>query len=160
MIAWMHQPGFLGTSANLAADLTLIAMLLVAALLTYGFFLARRGRYEAHKWIQTAALLLNLVFVLWMMVLPYRDFVLRDQGGPRPGIFYLATHLHALLGLAALLFGNFVALRGHNLVPRRLRFKKYKPYMRAAYALYMLAILAGLWVYLTWFVFIPNPPVF
>ena len=34
-------------------------------------------------------------------------------------------------------------LRGHNLVPKRLRFNNYKLFMRWAYALYMLATIGG-----------------
>jgi uncharacterized membrane protein YozB (DUF420 family) len=103
---------------------------------------------------------LNLILVLWLMILPFRDYVLRNSGGPRPAYFYWITSLHALLGAAAIPFGLFVTLRGHGLVPRALRFKNYRPFMRTAYALYMLATLAGVVVYLTWFVWIPNPVVY
>ncbi len=160
MDQFMHAPGFLGTNANLAADSTLIAMIVIAALFTYGFYLARRQRYEAHRWVQTSAVILNAILVLWMMILPFRDFVVRDQGGPRPQSFYLVTIIHALVGMSALLFGVFVALRGNNLVPQFLRFRNYKPFMRAAYTLYMLATLLGVAVYITWFVLIPNTPAF
>lgn len=156
----LHLPGFLGTAANLAADVTLVLSLLVAGLFSLGFLAARRGRYVLHGRIQTTGALLNVVLVLWLMVLPYRDFVLRDQGGPRPLYFYAMTHLHALAGFAAFAFGNFVVLRGHRLVPRALRFENYRPYMRAAYGLYMLATALGVLVYLTWFVVVPNPPLF
>ncbi len=156
----LHQPGFLGTTANFAADVTLILSLLVAGLFSLGFVVARRGNYVAHGRIQTIGALLNIVLVLWFMILPYRDFIVRDLGGPRPGFFYRVTQLHALVGFFAFTFGNFVVLRGHKLVPRALRFERYKPYMRAAYALYMLTTLLGVGVYITWFVLIANTPVF
>ncbi len=38
----LHKPGFLGTHANLAADVTLLIMLTVAALFSIGFALAAR----------------------------------------------------------------------------------------------------------------------
>ncbi len=60
----------------------------------------------------------------------------------------------------ALPLGLFVALRGNGLVPERLKFNNYKPFTRAAYALYTLVILEGIGVYFAWFVFNPNPPVF
>jgi uncharacterized membrane protein YozB (DUF420 family) len=156
----LHQPGFLGTNANFAADLTLVLMLLVGVMLTIGFYLARKRNYEAHRWVQTGAVVLNAVLVLWMMILPFRDFVVRDQGGPRPATFYWITILHALIGAVALVFGVFVALRGNGLVPKALRFSNYKLFMRTAYALYLLAILAGVVLYVVWFVMIPNPPTF
>ena len=58
----LHQPGFLGTNANFAADMTLTASLIVAILFTVGVVLAVKGRYGAHRWVQTAAAILRLVF--------------------------------------------------------------------------------------------------
>ena len=155
-----HRPGFLGTNANLSADMTLVLMLVVAAMFTVGFWMALRRQYEIHRWIQTSAASLNAVLVLWLMILPFRDFVLRDQGGPRPAIFYWVTVVHALVGAIAFPFGMFVVLRGNGLVPKALQFNNYKLFMRTAYGLYMVATLLGVVVYLVWFVLIPNPPVF
>jgi uncharacterized membrane protein YozB (DUF420 family) len=160
MNQFLHQPGFLGTQANRAADITLVVMLLVAGLFTTGFILARRKHFQAHRWVQSGAVTLNLMMVLWMMVLPFRDFILRDKGGPRALSFYAITSIHALIGMAGVLFGVFVALRGNELVPKVLKFNNYKLFMRIAYGFYMGVTLLGLWVYLTWFVIIPNPPVY
>jgi uncharacterized membrane protein YozB (DUF420 family) len=156
----LHQSGFLGTNANFAADMTLAVSLLLAILFTVGAAMAMRGRYQIHRWIQTAAAILNAILVLWMMVLPFRDFVALDFMGSRPAIFYYVTSVHAIIGFLGLILGLFVVLRANNfvLVPKPLRFNNYKPIMRISYGLYMLATLIGLWVYLTWFVTIPNPP--
>lgn len=156
----LHSPGFLGTNANFAADMTLVIMLIVAALFTTGVVLARMGKYQAHRWVQTSAAAMNLIMVLWLMVLPFRDFVGRDAGGPRPNYFYSITTLHATIGTIALLFGVFVALRGNKLMPKPLAFNNYKGFMRVSYFLYMLATAIGVWVYFTWFTRIPNPPVY
>jgi hypothetical protein len=160
MIDLFHAPGFLGTHANLAADVTLIIMLFTAALFSFGYYLARKGKFNTHKWVQTLGVLINLIMVLWMMVLPFRDFILLDQGGPREGFFYTVTTLHALTGLGATTFGIFVALRGHNLIPKFMRFRNYKPYMRTAYWLYIAATFLGISVYLVWFVFTKSPPAY
>jgi len=160
MTELLDQHGFFGTSANFIADATLTAMILVGLLFTIGAGLAHLHRYTAHRWVQTSAATLNAILVLWMMVLPFRDFVLPgipDQVGER---FYTVTILHAVVGAVALPFGLFVVLRGNELVPNRLKFKNYKPYMRVAYTLYILTILLGVWVYFTWFVNNPNPPTF
>jgi len=156
----LHRPGFLGTAGNLAADMTLVMMLVIAAIFTGGMLLARRKKYDAHQWVQTTGAVLNLALVLWMMVLPFRDFVVRDMEGPRPFYFYGVTIIHAALGASAVLFGLFVVLRGNNLMIKPLRFKRYRPFMRVAYGLYMAATLMGIVVYLTWFVVIPNPPLY
>lgn len=160
MVEILHLPGFLGTHANFAADVTLLLMVMIGIIFTIGFVLARKKRFEAHRWVQTAAASLNAILVLWLMILPFRDFVIRDTGGPRSGLFYAITILHAILGAVALPFGLFVVLRGNRLVPRALRFNNYKLFMRTAYGLYILTILVGIIVYYTWFVIIPNPPVY
>ena len=38
----MHKPGFLGTAANWAADMTLVLMIGIAVALTVGVVMARR----------------------------------------------------------------------------------------------------------------------
>jgi len=86
--------------------------------------------------------------VLTIMIPAFRDFILlgipEHVGEP----FYLTTTVDALIGLVALPFGLCVVLRGKGLVPERLKFRNYKPFMRAAYVLYMLVIFQGIGVYL------------
>ena len=156
----LHAAGFLGTNGNWAADFTLIMMLLILGLFTLGAWLARQDKIEAHKWVQTVAAVVNLIFVLWLMVLPFRDFVVRDFGGSRLALFYAITSLHATAGFTALVFGWYVILRGHGIMPKALRFQNYKPFMRAAYGLYFLATVLGVIVYIVWFVVEPNTPVY
>jgi uncharacterized membrane protein YozB (DUF420 family) len=158
----LHGAGFLGTAGNFAADMTLVMSLVVALTFTVGMFLAWAGKYDLHGRVQTVGAIINLILVGWMMVLPFRDFVVRDMDIPRSrdNIFYAITILHAIVGVTALVFGNFVVLRGHNLMIPALKFNNYKPFMRMAYALYMAATFLGICVYIIWFVVIPNPPVF
>jgi hypothetical protein len=179
MTELFHLPGFLGTAANFAADMTLMLKILAGAIFSYGAYLAKKAQgierrfakgspefaqagrlFDRHRLVQTSGGVLTTVLVLWMMILPYRDFI-------APGIparlgqgFYLITTLHALVGLFAFVVGNFVVLRGNKLVPTALRFSNYKPWMRAAYGLYLATIVLGIAVYLAWFVFNPNPPVY
>jgi uncharacterized membrane protein len=160
MVEILHQPGFLGTAANWAADMTLLVMITIAILFSLGAYFAVRGKYGIHRAIQTIAVLLNGVMVLWMMILPYRDFVAPGLPERLAERFYLITTLHALIGLSALVLGIFVALRANGLMIKALRFNNYKLVMRISYALYMLATIAGIWVYFTWFVNNPNPPTY
>jgi uncharacterized membrane protein YozB (DUF420 family) len=68
---------------------------------------------------------------------------------------YGVTTLHAFIGMLGLLLGVFVVLRANGLMPRPLRFKNYKRFMRTSYALYMLATLIGVIVYVA--VYIVGP---
>lgn len=160
MVELLHRPGFLGTAGNFATDATLVLMVAVAITFSIGFVLARMGKYEAHRWVQTSAAVLSSGLVVWLMILPYRDFILPGLPGRLTEPFYAVTTLHALVGAVAFPFGIFVVLRGHGLVPARLRFANYKPFMRAAYGLYLAAIALGILVYIVWFVTNPNPPTF
>jgi uncharacterized membrane protein YozB (DUF420 family) len=160
MVEILHQPGFLGTSANFAADMTLVLSLLVGLALTCGFVLARRRNYRWHRVVQTAAGLTNAVLVLWLMILPFRDFVAPGVPDRLNERFYAVTALHAAVGASALVLGLFVILRANGLMLKPLRFSNYKLVMRVSYVLYLLATLIGVLVYLTWFVGNPNPPVY
>jgi hypothetical protein len=63
--------------------------------------------------------------------------------GSGPGHPQWLVDVHVALGLAAVLFGVFVALRGNGLMIRPLRFRNYRPYMRTAYVLYLVAFAFG-----------------
>jgi uncharacterized membrane protein YozB (DUF420 family) len=154
----MNGPGFLGTHADLFTDIALIVGLLLAASFTRGFMLARKGEYGSHHMLQIANVVGVILFVSIVMLLPFRDFILRDQGGPRPTYFYVLTIIHALVGLIALPLGIFVILKVFGIIPPRLPMEKYKTLMRTSYVFFMLATLTGIIIYITWFVFTPIPP--
>jgi uncharacterized membrane protein YozB (DUF420 family) len=112
-------------------------------MLTIGWRLAVRRRYQAHRWVQTTAVVLNaVVVVVWMIrslvvnVLPGIPAKLGEKA------YALAT-LHGVVGVLGLVLGVFVVLRGNELVSRRLRFTDYKRFMRVSYGLYLLGTLTG-----------------
>lgn len=160
MTELLHRPGFLGTAANFAADMTLLLSIVVALALTAGVVMALRRRYETHRWIQTSAVALNVILVLWFMILPYRDFILPGIPEQLDERFYWATTLHAVVDFFAFTLGTFVVLRANGLMIEPLRFRNYKLFMRTSYTLYMITTLLGIWVYFVWFVNNPNPPVY
>jgi uncharacterized membrane protein YozB (DUF420 family) len=126
-------------------------MVLIALLFTVGVALALNKRYQLHRWVQTTAASLNAIFVLWMMILPFKNTVAPNIPAKLSQSFYAVASLHGLIGFTALTFGLFVTLRGNKLVPKALRFNNYKLFMRIAYSLYMLATLLGVGVYLVWY---------
>jgi uncharacterized membrane protein YozB (DUF420 family) len=143
----VDTPGFLGTEASLGADIALVGSILVALAFTVGAWLALRGRYEAHRWVQTAGAVVNALLVFGIMI-PSLLSVDPSENVDLPPSAFLYMSGHEFVGAAALIFGLFVVLRGNNLVPARLRFSNYKPYMRWAYGLYIAATLIGIAVYL------------
>jgi uncharacterized membrane protein YozB (DUF420 family) len=152
MSDFLTTPGFLGTKATLRSDLTLLLILITAILFNLGFYMARRKRFTSHRWIQTSAVILNTVVVLVSMVTSYIIHILPGIPARLAEGDYAVTTVHGIIGAIGLLFGIFVALRGNELVPQRLKFRNYKPFMRWAYALYMLATLGGVTVYIIVFI--------
>lgn len=121
----------------------MVLMVLAAVLFTIGWRLAVRKRYEAHRWVQTSAVALNAVVVAAWMIRSFVLYVLPAIPAKLAHGSYAVATVHAFVGAIGLVLGVFVALRANELVPRRLRFKDYKRFMRASYALYLLGTLTG-----------------
>jgi len=144
----LKPSGFLGTRAPFIADLTLILILLTAILFTIGWRLARHKKFDAHRWVQTSSASLNAIVVLSVMINSFVLYILPGIPGKLLMGDYAVTTIHAFVGMCGLLLGIFVVLRANKLVPKRLRFKNYKRFMRTSYGLYMGATLLGVLVYL------------
>ena len=131
----LHQPGFLGTNANFAADMTLVIMLLIGGFLTLGFVMARKKRYETHRWIQTSAVILNGILVLWMMLLPFRDFCARSRWTSTGIILYNHNNpcFHRSNCVSPWEFYHSAA---NGLMPKPLQFSNYKLFMRTVWLVY------------------------
>jgi uncharacterized membrane protein YozB (DUF420 family) len=148
-----NSVGFLGTGAPLLSDLALILIVLTAIMFTIGWQMARRHRYETHRWIQTSAVLLNTIVVLIVMINSFVKFILPGIPGKLGEGSYGLTTVHASLGLVSLVLGIYVILVGNNLLPKKLQFTNYKPFMRVSYILYLLATFTGAVVYIVVFVY-------
>ena len=145
--------GFLGTRAPFISDVSLLLMLLTAALFTVGWRLAVRQRYELHRRVQTISVVLNTIVVGVVMVTSYVIFILPGIPDKLDEGSYGITTIHALLGLASVILGVYLTLGGNGLLPQRLRYTNYKLWMRTSYLLYMLATLLGVLLYVIVFVY-------
>jgi len=144
---------FPGSAAPPAANVVLAVEAVMGLALIGGMMLARRRRFKAHAWCQSAVVLLNLVVIASFMALSF-------QRGVAPGLpshldrsYYLLATVHGILGLAAELLGLYVLLvAGTRFLPERLRFTRYKAWMRLALVLWWLDLLLGLATYYRWYV--------
>ena len=144
--------GFLGTGATFGADLNLIVQIAMGVALIAGTFLARRKRYTAHGVCQTAVMLLNLVMIGLVMWPSFQQKVMPPLPAHLGERYYAVATVHAMLGIAAELFGLYIVLvAGTDIVPRRLRFLRWKLWMRAELALWWVAILTGVATYYAWY---------
>ncbi len=139
--------GLVAATPSAGAVITLLVILVSTVMFTIGWWLAAQKRYEAHRWVQTVAAILNAAVVLAWMITSFIDYVLPRIPDGLDDPTYSVTAVHAAVGIVGLVVGVFVALRGNELVPNALKFRNYKPYMRAAYALYMLGTLTGVVTY-------------
>jgi len=137
----------LATTTPFGANLSLVVMLVAAVLFTVGWRLAAAKRFDTHRWVMTVAVCLNASLVLTWMVRYFVLYVFPELPARLGEAAYGVTTLHAVVGAIGLVLGVFVALRGNELVPRSLRFEKYKPVMRTSYAIYMAATALGVAVY-------------
>src|SRR5512143_892436 len=109
---FLSGPGFLGTHAPFLSDLSLVLVSLTAILFTIGWQLARRRHYEAHRWVQTVAAVINAIVVLGVMVNSYVTHILPGIPSKLLEGDYGVTTIHAIVGTIGLLLGIFVVLRG------------------------------------------------
>ena len=147
MFTYLDGSGFLGTNGSVGADLTLLVMIVAFVLLTVGVVLARSGRYPAHRWVQTVAVILNAVPVVVWMIRSYWLYVRPDLPGNLSKSIDALTTVHAVAGLVGVVLGLFVVIRAGQLTARGESVGRYKNWMRAAYVVYLLATVLGVWVY-------------
>lgn len=145
--------GFLGTGATFRADLNLVVQIAMGLMLLVGMFLARKYNYRAHKYCQSSVMILNLVMIFLIMVPSFHKQVQPQVPGGLNEAYYAVPYVHALLGTAAELLGLYIVLvAATQLVPKKLRFKRYKPWMRTELALWWIVILIGIGTYYVWYI--------
>jgi len=138
---------FLGTKAGFSADASLVVMVVAAIMLTVGWRLAVAKRYEAHRWVQTAAVCLNAVPVVAWMIRAFVKYVAPDLPGNLSQGSYLLTTIHAVAGAVGVALGIYVMIRANRLEGQGRNPGTLKNTMRVAYALYVLVTLVGVAVY-------------
>jgi uncharacterized membrane protein YozB (DUF420 family) len=149
----MPSQGFLGTSAPLSADVTLVIEIAMGVTLVIGMLLARRQRYRAHAWCQSAVVGLNLIVITQVMVPAFRSQVAPKIPARLARPYYAMATGHATVGCIAELLGLYIILAaGTRILPQRLRFTRYKRWMRIALVIWWAALLLGLTTYTCWYV--------
>jgi plastocyanin len=133
-------------STRTAADVNLVAQLLLLAGLILGFVYARQKRFDRHANVQTAMVLLNLAFIAAFMVPSFYGYVV--AGGSTTGTIAQLMIAHGILGLVVEAIAIYLILRMRtNLIPRALRIRNIKAAMRATLALWATLVVLGLGIY-------------
>jgi plastocyanin/uncharacterized membrane protein YozB (DUF420 family) len=129
-----------------AADLNLIAQLLLLAGLLAGFILARRKRFAQHANVQTAMVLLNLALIALFMVPSFFDYVIAGQSvSGRVAQLMIG---HGVLGIITEVVALYlILLMRTKLIPKQFRLDNFKLAMRATLALWTVLVLLGIGIY-------------
>ncbi|MGH2537981.1 MAG: plastocyanin/azurin family copper-binding protein [Candidatus Promineifilaceae bacterium] len=145
------QLGFLGTGATLGADITLVAQIVFFVVLVVGVVAQLQQRHRAHDMLQAPVVLLNLVFIIFLMAVSLREQQLLQTLPRRPGDpYYLAGSVHAVLGTVTEGLAIYCLLAGFKILPRKIGRLRY--FMRATFGLWTLTFLFGLATYYFWYV--------
>jgi uncharacterized membrane protein YozB (DUF420 family) len=149
----MPRQGFLGAGAPLRADVTLAIEIAMGVTLVLGMLLARHQRYRAHAWCQSAVVVLNLIVIAQLMAPSFRSQVAPKIPARIARPYYAVATGHATIGCIAELLGVYIILAaGTKILPERLRFVRYKLWMRIALVIWWLALFLGLATYARWYV--------
>ena len=113
--------------------------------------LARRGHYRAPAWCQSAVMLLDLVLTAFIMAPSFSHRVAWEVPASLGDSYNAIAVAHGTLGAVAELLGLYILLVvGTNILPKHIRFTRYKPWMRTALALWWLVL--GVGTYVRWYV--------
>lgn len=150
-----NQPGFLGTGATLASDLTLLAyVLLIVPSMLIGFVFARRKWFVPHhKLMMTFVTLLNWVFIIAVMLVSYSAIAPEVPRRIADPIYVLPT-IHLVTGATAQLLATYLVLRMwlEKVLPTWIMVKNIKTYMRFTLALWLITAALGVTIYAVWYV--------
>jgi len=121
--------------------------------LLIGAQLARRRRFRAHAWCQSAIVLLNLAVIALAMVPSFQLQVIPKVPCKLGKAYYALATAHAALGTITEIAGLYVVIAaGTRVLPEKLRIAKYKAWMRTVLVLWWAVLLLGFATYSRWYI--------
>jgi uncharacterized membrane protein YozB (DUF420 family) len=142
-----------GTGAPAVSDYVAVFEIAVAVVLLAGMFVIRAGRVRLHRYMQSSMVLVNVPVILAWMMPHYLASVAPDVSDEIGILYYLIPTAMLVAGAAAEALGIYIlAVAGTNLLPERLRFRRYKRWMRTELVLWWAVVLLGLTTYYVWYV--------
>jgi uncharacterized membrane protein YozB (DUF420 family) len=145
--AILAKTGFILSKSSLGADLSLIAEVVAVALLTVGVVFAVRHQYHRHRAFQTTGVIVSVVpAVLWMVPSLWQN-TLPDLPDNLDDSAQVLTAVHSVVGVAAVVLGLVLVVRGNQLMAAGASLSGYRTAMRVAYVLYLAGAALGVAVY-------------
>jgi uncharacterized membrane protein YozB (DUF420 family) len=135
------------------ANLILLLEIAMGVGLLIGAFLARKRKFRAHAWCQSAIVLLNLAVTVLVMIPSFRAHVSPKIPLKLGKPYYALATAHAALGTITEIAGLYILLAvGTTVLPEKFRITKYKLWMRTVLVLWWVVLLLGLATYVRWYV--------
>jgi uncharacterized membrane protein YozB (DUF420 family) len=117
-----------------------------------GMVLARRRHFRAHAVCQSAVLLLNLPLIALIMLPSFHQSVQPQLFGGLGQRYVAIATIHAVVSGIAQVLGLYIILvAGTGIVPRGLRFSRYKLWMRTELVLWWIVLALGGGLYYVWY---------
>src|SRR5688572_25080673 len=137
----------------------LIYILLLAPAMIVGLVFARRKMFAPyHKYTMTGITIFNWVLIIVLMFVSYRNFVLPGLPDNLTDVRNLLATAHLVTGGIAQLLATYLVILMwtertplEGLLPSALRVRRIKPVMRTTLALWLITVVLGLGIYLTWY---------
>ncbi|HZS45508.1 MAG TPA: DUF420 domain-containing protein [Blastocatellia bacterium] len=145
--------GLFSNDATAWSNGNLVLQCAMGIALLAGMFMAKKKNFRAHGICQTTVIILNLAAISLFMLPVYKRGVAPKALTNLGDAFYSVSSAHAIIGTVAELIGIYIVLRaGTNLLPKALRFKNYKTWMRAELIIWWIVIGLGIGTYGVWYV--------
>ena len=130
------------------ATVTLIVEIVFYLVLCAGVVAQVKKHYHWHDRLQAPVVVLNLLFIIFVMIPTFR-IVATDLPGGLSNVPTLVTTIHAALGTTAQLVSIYLLLAGFKILPRKIGVLRY--WMWAGFVLWTLTILFGIGVYILFY---------
>jgi uncharacterized membrane protein YozB (DUF420 family) len=135
------------------ANVILLLEIVMGAGLLIGAILARKRRFRAHAWCQSAIVLVNLAVIVLVMIPSFRAQVSPKIPLKLGKPYYALATAHAALGTITEISGLYILLAaGTSVLPEKCRMTKYTLWMRTVLVLWWVVLLLGLATYTWWYV--------
>src|SRR5262245_31982729 len=126
----------------------LVIQIVMGVALLVGMFVSRRKKFTAYGFCQASVMILNLALIFSVMAPSFHRQIQPELSRHLSRSDVLVPFLHAILGTIVELNGLYIILvAGTNILPKALRFNRYRPWMRTQLALWWVTILFGVGAY-------------
>ena len=132
------------------STVSLVIQIVILILLGYSYLLSKRKKFKIHAWVTTTALLLHIAVVAYVMI-PVFTYGYSAYSMFYSMFFVANLGLHALSGALTIVAGSLLTLRW-LLQKLDVRSCLHKTQMRVVLVLWVLSIISGIIVYISWFI--------